>query len=61
MNAPAYATRALPRNLHYVLPGNATVLEQSLVYAYDAQRLPVLIEQINDADKVDVRLLSAVA
>lgn len=57
----AYATRTLPRSLHHVLPSNATVLEQSLVYAYDAQRLPVLIEQINDADKVDVRLLSAVA
>lgn len=60
-NSSPYATRALPRTLHQVLPSGSTVLERALVNAYDAQPIPTVIEQLNDLDRIDARLLNAIA
>lgn len=61
MSVPNYATRNHPRTLHTVLPSGSTTLERAMVDAYDAQPVPIVIEQLADYGKVDARLLSAVA
>ena len=61
MSQVSYATRNYPRNLHTVLPSGSTPLEHAIVYAYDGQPVPTVIENLNDADKTDARLLNALA
>lgn len=61
MSVPNYATRNHPRTLHTILPSGSTTLERAMVDAYDAQPVPIVIEQLADYGNVDVHLLSAVA
>lgn len=61
MSAPNYAARNHSRTLHSVLPSGSTALERAMVYAYDAQPVPTVIEQLADYGKVDAHLLAAVA
>ena len=61
MSMMDYATRTHPRNLHDVLPSGSTPLERGIVYAYDGQPTPTVIETINDYDRLDARLLDVVA
>ena len=58
MTMPA---RALPRNLHTVLPTNSSPLERALVYAYDGQPLPVLIPRLKDPATCPVEYLPVLA
>ena len=61
MSLTTYAARAHPRTLHTVLPSGSSALECAMVYAYDAQPVPTVIERLADYGKVDARLLSSVA
>ena len=61
MSALTYSVRPHPRTLHTVLPSGSTTLERALVYAYDAQPVPTVIEGLNDALAIDTRLLDAMA
>lgn len=61
MSTPNYAARNHLRTLHTVLPSGSTTLERAMVYAYDGQPVPIVIEQLAYFGKVDAHLLSAVA
>lgn len=61
MSAVDYSTRAYPRTLDQLLPSVSTSLERAIVYAYDGQPPPMVIEQLHDIDTVDARLLDVLA
>ena len=61
VSAPDFAVRALSNELHTALPAGSTPLERALVKAITGLPRPVVIEQINDYEKVDARLLNIVA
>ena len=56
-----YARRNHPRELHQVLPSGSTALERAIVYAYDGQTVPTVIENLSDVDAADARLLNHLA
>ena len=56
-----YARRNHPRELHQVLPSGSTALERAIVYAYDGQPTPTVIENLSDVDVADARLLNHLA
>ena len=61
VSAPDFAIRGLNNELHTALPAGSTPLERALVKAITSLPRPVVIEQINDYEKVDARLLNIVA
>ena len=61
VSAPDFAIRGLNNELHTALPAGSTPLERALVKAITSLPRPVVIEQINDYEKIDARLLNIVA
>lgn len=56
-----YSQREHPRTLHNVLPSGSTTLEKAMVYAYDGQPVPTVIECLNNTQTINANLLDAMA